>query len=85
MGTTDLLVSAVREEVAKALAEEIAKAKRQIMPEREVMEWLGIKDPRTLAGWRKDGLPCYVVGPRNRYYRADEVEDYISTKAVVWC
>lgn len=73
----DMLMEVFREELREVVRQETKAAKTRMMPEKEVLEWLNIKDPRTLKTWRQEGLKCYQMNRTARFYNPQDVEDFI--------
>ncbi len=78
VNVTDVILDAVREEIREVVKEE-RETKRRLMPEKEVLAWLGLKDARTLRDWVHNGMKCYQLSQRLRFYDPDDVEEFIKS------
>lgn len=79
---TDAIVSMISDAVIAEIKQYVSN-NRQLMCERDVLQMLGIKDPRTLKEWANKGLEVYTIG-RNRFYFLDEIEDFIRDVGGKW-
>lgn len=79
MGATDPLIDAIAQGVV-AQIKDIIDQRRTIMPEKDVMQMLGIDSKRRMAELRREGLRGYMVDTRHWVYFTNDVEDFVASR-----
>lgn len=80
MSVGDDLMNLIREELRNFIQDEVQRNSNPLMTEKDVMEWLGMKDRRTLEKWRQNGLKFYRPYGGRRYYFEQDVKDFVATR-----
>lgn len=53
---------------------------KEYMTPRDMMEYFGFKSAKTFENWEKDGLKVVSVTSRTKFYRADDIREYLNNK-----
>lgn len=53
---------------------------KEYMTPNDMMEYFGFKSTKTFDNWEKDGLKAVVVTGRTKFYKAEDIREYLSSK-----
>lgn len=53
---------------------------KEYMTPSDMMEYFGFKSAKTFDNWEKDGLKVVCVTARTKFYRADDIREYLNSK-----
>lgn len=63
----------------EAIRERLTVLKEYMTPQ-DMMEYFGFKSAKTFENWEKDGLKVVCVTARTKFYRADDIREYLNNK-----
>lgn len=53
---------------------------KEYMTPHDMMEYFGFKSTKTFENWEKDGLKVVSVTGRTKFYRADDIREFLNSK-----
>lgn len=63
----------------EAFRERLTVLKEYMTPQ-DMMEYFGFKSTKTFENWEKDGLKVVSLTTRTKFYRADDIREYLNSK-----
>nr|DAN81504.1 MAG TPA: Pyocin activator protein PrtN [Caudoviricetes sp.] len=63
----------------EAIRERLTVLKEYMTPQ-DMMEYFGFKSAKTFENWEKDGLKVISLTTRTKFYRADDIREYLNNK-----
>ncbi len=63
----------------EAIRERLTVLKEYMTPQ-DMMEYFGFKSTKTFENWEKDGLKVISLTTRTKFYRADDIREYLNNK-----
>lgn len=53
---------------------------KEYMTPNDMMDYFGFKCAKTFDNWEKDGLKAVVVTGKTKFYKAEDIRDYLNSK-----
>lgn len=53
---------------------------KEYMTPDDMKNYFGFKSAKTFDNWEKDGLKAVVVTGRTKFYKAEDIREYLSSK-----
>jgi hypothetical protein len=63
----------------EAFRERLTVLKEYMTPQ-DMMEYFGFKSAKTFESWERDGLKVISLTTRTKFYRADDIREYLNSK-----